>query len=376
MTYLKKSRNRTNVWYRCRKGFTLTELLCIAAVALLFAVQPRCAENLLPNGGFEIDKDSNGIPDGWANRGSTAGSKVTYSVDTKIFHSGAKSIKMVFDPSRAQVDEGYMVLRDTKMEFFETGRKYRLIGYVRGKGFNGRGMLEVKFLDKNNTPLGRASDMTSLSGDTKWIRLETEFEVPSRTTQVQVYTDTSGGADGGEVWWDSLWMSDITAEKERPYVEKSIETFEDENSIKLWRPGGAKISRTEECASEGKASLKIDFPGSSSDTWPGVTKPLFFDKAEFNWTKYDFFAFDVYNPASSSVFIWLRLDDANGKSFFVSFECAAGVWTKVKLKTASISNIDPTKVEKVYFYMRMPRNDATLFLDNVRFLTFVNPAVD
>ncbi|HOV22541.1 MAG TPA: carbohydrate binding domain-containing protein [bacterium] len=340
-------------------------------VCIFFCIGISClkgAENLLLIGDFEYDRDNNGVPDGWAKRG-VATSNVSYSMDTEVVHSGKKSLKMVFDSKRTESDEGYVVLRDKKMEFFERGRKYRLTGYVKGKEFKGNAVLSVSIYGENNVLLLTSADKVGLSGETDWLLLKTEFTVPANAIGVDVYTDTSGGIGGGIVWWDSISLYDITGEKEPEYAEKVIDSFENEESMKFWISSGALITRSDEYASDGKFSLKMDFKGSDTDTWPGVKRTLFFDKGEVDWTKYEYLAFDVYNPKTNPEYISLRIDDAEKKASFVSYVCVPGTWTNIKVKISTLTGINTSMIESVLFYMRMPRRDATLYLDNVRFLT-------
>jgi len=339
--------------------------LLIILLSVVFTLQS--SENLLKNGGFEIVKD--GLPEGWRIRGTYKGSTCKYQIDENVFYSGKKSAKIIFNPERKEKDEGYYV---TDFTNFEVGKRYLFIAYVKAENFNGSANLSISFFDKDGKSIKNIAKGIIINGKIDWKKIKIKEIVPEGCKTIRIFTDTIGGP-GGEVWWDNISIFEISLE-EKEEIAMIISNFENEKEIELWRPQGAKAEITKENVPEGKNALKVDFPGSEIDTWPGIYKELFLKESD--WTNFDAFAFDVYNPNEEDVFVYLRIDDRDGNKFFWNYACQKKKITNVVLEVDSIQHINLKKVKGILVYLRMPRKNYTLIFDNFRFLGSPEKKID
>ncbi|MCM8807656.1 MAG: hypothetical protein NC926_06920 [Candidatus Omnitrophica bacterium] len=328
--------------------------------SMFISTSSNSQENLLKNGSFEIDENNDGIPDGWRIR-SVQGSTCKYELDEKVYHSGKRSGKIIFDPKRESYDEGYYVC---DFKNFEVGKTYLFFGHVKAENFNGRATLSISFLDKSNKSIQSISKQVTIKDNLDWKKLQVKGIVPEGCVNIRIFTDTFGGP-GGIVWWDSLGIYEISEEM-KEQIAMVISNFEKEEDVKLWSPQGVKVERTKENASEGQYAIKVFFPGSEIDTWPGIYKEFFVKESD--WTNFDGFAFDVYNPSDEIVNVYLRIDDRDGNKTFLSYGCLPQKVTKVIVETDSLSDINLKRLKGILVYLRMPRKDYTLFFDNFRFL--------
>jgi len=141
----------------------------------------------------------------------------------------------------------------------------------------------------------------------------------------------------------------------------SFETVEEAGA---WAASGTTIQRVEEHATDGRFALRVLFPGSQQDTWPGVTYRVVPPQ---DWTPYAMLCMDVYNPGQDSVTLSLRIDDAAGKSAFATAAAKPGQQTLEFALDGGAINLGA--VARIYPYRRLPREESTLFIDNVRLMT-------
>jgi hypothetical protein len=331
----------------------------ILTILFLIISYSHSYENLLKNGGFEIVKD--GLPEGWNVRGTYKGSTCKYQIDENVFYSGKKSAKIIFDTERKEKDEGYYVTNFTN---FEVGKRYLFIAYVKAENFNGSASLSISFMDKDGKSIKTASKGITINGKIDWKKIQIKEVVPEGCKTIRIFTDTTGGP-GGEVWWDNISIFEIPLE-EKEEIAMIISNFENEKEIELWKIQGVKTEITKENVPEGKNALKVDFPGSEMDTWPGIYKELFLKESD--WTNFDAFTFDVYNPNEEDIPVYLRIDDREGNKFYWSYMCQKKKITNVVLEVDTIQNLNIKKVKGILVYLRMPRKNYTLIFDNFRFL--------
>lgn len=140
-----------------------------------------------------------------------------------------------------------------------------------------------------------------------------------------------------------------------------VTSFETEAGMELFSPGGVTFERVQQHASDGEWAVRVRFPGSEQDTWPG-----FSFRPQVDLDKYQALAFDAYNPADEPVRLSWRLDLADGENQFGGTSIAPGAST-IELWIAGLGEI-----ERIYLYDRMPREDHEIFFDNFRWTTIEN----
>lgn len=139
-----------------------------------------------------------------------------------------------------------------------------------------------------------------------------------------------------------------------------ITSFETQDSLKVSIPGGTQIERVKEHATDGEWAIKVFFPGSERDSWPGFT----FRPTE-DTSKYHVLAMDVYNPGPSAVSLSMRIDPVEGGSQFSSEQIPPKTTKHVQY---SVSGMGP--VRQFFPYAMKPRTSYTLYFDNLRWENF------
>lgn len=135
-----------------------------------------------------------------------------------------------------------------------------------------------------------------------------------------------------------------------------ISSFETEDQMAQFSPGAVQMERVQEHATDGQWALKVFFPGSEKDSWPGITF-----RPDVDTTQYQVLVFDAYNPGDEPVSLSWRIDLKSGDTQFGGENIPSKTPQRVEIWVTGMSAI-----EKIYPYCRMPRKDYTLYLDNFR----------
>lgn len=146
-----------------------------------------------------------------------------------------------------------------------------------------------------------------------------------------------------------------------------VTSFEKDAGRERLRAGGVKATRVSEHATEGEWALKCVFPGSQVDTWPGLS----FVPAVPDLRPYQLMAVDVYNASAQASQLSWRIDDLSGKKHFGSgIKLPPHSATRAEIFLRGLdAYVDMARVKQIYLYVRMPREDVVLYLDNLRFAT-------
>ncbi len=140
---------------------------------------------------------------------------------------------------------------------------------------------------------------------------------------------------------------------------QSISSFETEQDSPLLSPSGATVTRVQEHASDGDWALKVFFPGSPKDSWPGIVFT-----PDVDTTKHEVLAFDAYNPADENFALSWRIDFVDGETQFGSDGIPPHTVHRTDVWVGSLP-----RISRITLYLRMPRSDRTLFVDNFRWTT-------
>lgn len=153
----------------------------------------------------------------------------------------------------------------------------------------------------------------------------------------------------------------------QPFETGPVTSFETEGD-QPFVASGAKIQRVEEHASDGKFALRVDVPGAAKDTWPGF---ILRAGDQPDWSRYQLLTMDIWLSGQESIHLSFRLDDLKGANVFGSDRLQPG-WNKgwaVNL-AGQAAQLDVTRIKQLLLYLRMPRRDATFYVDNVRWGTW------
>ena len=141
-------------------------------------------------------------------------------------------------------------------------------------------------------------------------------------------------------------------------------SFEDgENWQSHVRASGAVMDIVGEHVVDGAKSAKIFFKGSAKDTWPGVT--ITFSPEEYKGQSV--LTFSVWHEGETNLDISYRMDFAEGTPIFGGM----GVQPHQKAPVQLFLNMkdadgNPKYPKAILLYRRMPREDSTIWLDNLR----------
>lgn len=140
-----------------------------------------------------------------------------------------------------------------------------------------------------------------------------------------------------------------------------IESFEAESHPAVGPASGMQAERVKEHATDGEYAMKGFFPGDEKDTWPGYSVAV-----EGNTNEDKALLVDVYNPADKPVRLSCRIDlEGKGKQF-TSREMVPGAGVfRVPFALAAEEHPD-TKIVGMFVYVSKPREDTTLYFDNLR----------
>lgn len=148
----------------------------------------------------------------------------------------------------------------------------------------------------------------------------------------------------------------------------TIALFESEWELYRWKPHiRTKINLVKKDVSPDSMMLKIHMKPSK---FPG------FDLKNINhdWSKYRFFAFQVYNPDSTSFILRVRFDSGLNSDFAwitTRREVQPG-WQSIKIPFSEVienSKEHPFYFDHMYrivFFTYQPKQEITFYLDNVR----------
>lgn len=183
-------------------------LLSIACAIPCLASEP---ENLIPNAGFEIDADDNGIPDGWTfawqythsndrERGLKK-QKPQVEWDDTVIHSGKRSL---FVSNERAEDDGVWTLADIPVD--GSVKYYKLVVWIKTQGMKEtEALASGVFLGDGGKWLGANYNAVTVNMDRDWARYTGYFQPPKGTTRIRIrlwlnmrYTGT------GAVWYDDI----------------------------------------------------------------------------------------------------------------------------------------------------------------------------
>lgn len=146
-------------------------------------------------------------------------------------------------------------------------------------------------------------------------------------------------------------------------AQEMVSSFEDAADLERFGiPDTITAERVQEHATDGEWALRLEIPGSERDTWPGVFVPVDVDSTQFT-----VFALDAFNPQDDRLALSWRIDLADGETQFGGTSLAPGESTRVEIWIAALGPIN-----RLLLYRRMPRTDATIYIDNLHWATIEN----
>lgn len=159
----------------------------------------------LANPSFELDTDSDGIPDGWTRSLYTGGAGV-YDVDDAI--DGIKSYKFTH-PGGVGNGGGYL-----ESDYFGCNplNPPWLSCMIRCSGTGVRNILQARYFTRNKTPISDQNVVNDTTNPSIWSRYRGVCVVPNTARYMKIraiggYTDTNPGSSRS-IWFDRISAQD------------------------------------------------------------------------------------------------------------------------------------------------------------------------
>ncbi|MBC7288365.1 MAG: hypothetical protein H5T86_10035, partial [Armatimonadetes bacterium] len=130
-------------------------------------------------------------------------------------------------------------------------------------------------------------------------------------------------------------------------------SFETEADLQQLRPSGLKVfERVQQRATDGQWALRVVFPGSDRDTWPG----FWLDLSQQKITQKSVLVFHVINATGSPRVLSWRVDDADGRREFGSSSVPAAKQALMQIWLGGLRyQLNLERLTGVYIYVRIPR---------------------
>lgn len=189
----------------------------------LYGISSSLNSATIPNGSFELDGDSDGIPDEWSRTLFTNGS-LTIDTSAGNFLHGVKAIKFVH-PGGGGNGGGYV----TSADYFEWNEKRPLMLQWSHKS-SVAGMLDkvdVLFYDSTRTIISTVNVYSSTSNPTSWT-VQNGGAVPpanTRYAKIRITGGDSSNATGGSSYWDDIVIFPPQMLHLKEHVFKNTGTF-------------------------------------------------------------------------------------------------------------------------------------------------------
>ncbi|HBM80518.1 MAG TPA: hypothetical protein DD426_06745, partial [Clostridiaceae bacterium] len=142
------------------------------------------AQNLILNSGFETAGSGTNAADKWGTWNNT---NTVYSLDSAVFHSGTKSLKISTTSSGGA----------NQLINVEAGKSYRLGLWIKADKVAGK----VRYKFKRNGVYDSSWQYTPGSSATDWTYIEKVIQIPGDAQQIQIEVYMAGQ---GAVWFDDV----------------------------------------------------------------------------------------------------------------------------------------------------------------------------
>ena len=164
--------------------------------------------------------------------------------------------------------------------------------------------------------------------------------------------------------------------------------FEVPGDLSRWTADRCSFERVQKQATSGEFALRIDFRGSEKDTWPGIRLELAgagmveIDKSvgrkqvkgnreqngrnERDWSNAVALELDACRPEPPGKPLYVKITDANGKPAIMPAYVAPGKSKTYRYMLLRDKGLDYTAIASVFVYRSKPREDYSIYVDNIR----------
>lgn len=182
------------------------------------------SREIVVNGSFESDADSDGFPDGWTRTLYTGGTFLhdtsTVAADGKSIH-GKRSVKFT-SPGGGGNGGGYLVTND----FFEVteSRTYVLTWQHKSSAAGIHNLVEIDYYDCTQTIISTGTLYDSTVNPTGWTVQNAAFKPPANTryAKLRFVGAKDDNTTAGSAWFDNVQLKAINFENR--YVADTVGT--------------------------------------------------------------------------------------------------------------------------------------------------------
>ena len=173
---------------------------CLGMLLMMPVAASASEGNLLPNAGFEVDSNSDSVPDQWT--------KVVYQgtpvveMDTSEHYEGSASVRMtgtVANQDRATVLYQIADASELNGNGYNFSIFQKTSAIVSGEYGS---VVRISFLDADNQNVKPQMFVAGLKGTNDWSKLEVSFIVPHGTDKINI--EPFLWRASGSVWWDEV----------------------------------------------------------------------------------------------------------------------------------------------------------------------------
>lgn len=180
-------------------------LFSLISTLLMLGCQTNSVQNNF-NGGFEVNPEQYGNPDGWfATRVPQTIEYVHFAWDSTEHHIGSYSVSIAIDSTHPQDLIAYNWTRI--FADFKVDKQYSISGWIKTLNLNETAWIVVQCWDENQKIIGFSSNQYSqpVQGTTDWTLVKTDFTVPDGTKEVRIRAGIASPKNiGGKVWFDDI----------------------------------------------------------------------------------------------------------------------------------------------------------------------------
>ncbi len=216
-------------------------IVAVMLCALMTAACTMAADNMVTNGGFEIETSGTGMADGWKFEGDS-GVKAVWSRDAGV--EGKYSQKLECTSFREIGPASHAMLAQYDSFTLEQGKWYRISLWVKGEKLPGRA---VAIAISNTERWDNCGLQGNLRVGPQWEKREITFQATqtiSKRLRLQIWYTSTG----------TLWVDDVRLEPSAPIEKRMTEALADAGGKNLVPNGGF------ECGTSGWGSI-TEIPG-------------------------------------------------------------------------------------------------------------------
>lgn len=144
-------------------------------------------------------------------------------------------------------------------------------------------------------------------------------------------------------------------------------SFENERDLKVLGASEAAFSRSPDFPTEGKNSLRVEFP--SGREFPGVGLEVF-GRDCFDWTNMEDFSFTVFNAVDAPAHLIVHIKSGTSypkKDFETSQDIPSLAMARFRITRQELeSTLDLNQISAIRFFMQDPRTTFFLYLDDIK----------